>query len=78
MNGKIVDYIDKWKLQGYPNDIPDEVPVELMKANLAPSYKAIAIAILKNDHGLLSLGNTVPPSKWYNFLKKIELENRSL
>jgi predicted phosphoadenosine phosphosulfate sulfurtransferase len=27
-----------------------------MKNNLAPSYKAIAIAILKNDHSLKTLG----------------------
>jgi predicted phosphoadenosine phosphosulfate sulfurtransferase len=75
MIGKIEDYINKWKEQGYPIDIPDEVPNELMKNNLAPSYKAIAIAILKNDHGLLTLGNTAKPSKWYSFFKKIELNS---
>lgn len=45
-----------WKNRCYFEDIPDEVPHKLAKANRAPSYKAIAVAILKNDHNLYSLG----------------------
>ena len=70
---KIKTYIRKWKKMGYPNDIPDEVPYELMDLWLAPSYKAICIAILKNDHHLTSLGFSAPKSKWYGILKQIEL-----
>lgn len=36
--------------------IPDEIPAKLAASNRAPSWKAIAVAILKNDHNLLSLG----------------------
>ena len=73
---KINEYVEKWREQGYPDDIPDEVPLPLMQQQLAPSYQAIAHAILKNDHGLTSLGFTAPVSKWYGILKRIELDER--
>ena len=41
---------------GEPYDIPDEVPIGVIKSCRAPSYKAIAIAILSNDHNLHQLG----------------------
>jgi len=47
-----------------------------MKLQLAPSYKAIAIAILKNDHSLKSLGFEEKKSGWYHALKKIEISQR--
>lgn len=40
----------------------------------APSYKAIALAILKND--MTDLGFTPPVSAWYSELKRIEIEAR--
>jgi len=76
MRAKINEYVEKWKGRGYADDIPDEVPDVLMKDQLAPSYKAIAIAILKNDHPMQSLGFEPKASKWYGILKRIELENR--
>jgi predicted phosphoadenosine phosphosulfate sulfurtransferase len=48
-----------------------------MRQNLAPSYKAIAIAILKNDLTFSTLGFTPPKSKWYMALKKVEIEQRT-
>lgn len=48
-----------------------------MRLNLAPSYKAVAIAILKNDHNLISLGFSAPKSSWYDALKKMEIEKRN-
>ena len=65
-----------WKAKGYPDGIPDSVPNELMNLNLAPSYKAIALAILQNDHSLKSLGMSSPKSEWYNTLTRIELKSR--
>ena len=50
MRKRIEQYVSEWRLRGYSMDIPDEVPAALMAEDLAPSYKAIAIAILKNDH----------------------------
>ena len=66
-------YIKAWESRGYPDGIPDEVPDLLMDENLAPSYKLIAICILKND--ITGLGFTPKPSAWYGVLKKIELES---
>lgn len=74
---RIFKYINSWKEKGYPDDIPDFVPDELMKLNLAPSYKAIAIAILSNDINLNSLGFSSPKSEYYSVLKKIEIDERN-
>lgn len=74
---RIKQYINKWKSQGYPDDIPDSVPDSLMRLQLAPSYKAIACALLKNDVKLLSLGFTGQKSEWYSVLKSIEIDARN-
>jgi predicted phosphoadenosine phosphosulfate sulfurtransferase len=76
MKKKINSYIYLWKKRDYELDIPDEVPDELMNLNLAPSYKAIALAILKNDHSMQSLGFTPKPSKIYSVIKKEEIMKR--
>jgi predicted phosphoadenosine phosphosulfate sulfurtransferase len=74
---KIGQYIRKWKAQGYPDDIPDEVPQVLANQNLAPSYKAICIALLRNDHNLESLGFSPKKSHWYSAIKRVELAERA-
>ena len=76
MQQRISEYVEIWKQRGYPDDIPDEVPLPLMRDNLAPSYKAICFAILKNDHAMLILGFTTPVSLWYGVLKRIEISQR--
>lgn len=76
MNAKIKQYIELWMSRGYPQDIPDEAPRELMVSNLAPSYKAICFCILKNDHALKGLGFEPKASPWYGVLKRIELDAR--
>lgn len=73
---RVKKYINDWKLKGYAQDIPDEVPHELMQLGIAPSYKAIAMALLDNDLNLYSLGFTRPQSEWYGHYKRIELEQR--
>lgn len=70
------EYLHKWSLQGYPVDIPDEVPDSLLRLGLAPSYKAIAMCILRNDIQLLGLGFSGQNSDWYCALKRIELDAR--
>ena len=70
----IKKYIKSWSIKGYQDDIPDEVPAELMRLNLAPSYKAIVIAILKNDVNFSSLGFNNPASKYYFAIKRDQLE----
>jgi predicted phosphoadenosine phosphosulfate sulfurtransferase len=76
MRQRIARYLETWKARGYPDDIPDEVPAGLMQRNLAPSYKAIAFAILKNDVSCRSLGFTPQPSPWYVALKRLERDAR--
>lgn len=73
---KVDEYIAKWRQRGYPDDIPDEVPNALMAEQLAPSYKAIAICILRADMAMTGLGFTATPSPWYAELKRVELSNR--
>jgi predicted phosphoadenosine phosphosulfate sulfurtransferase len=74
---KIEQYLNTWKSQGYSEGIPDEVPSELARLRLAPSYKAIATAILSNDLHFVSLGFTTTPSQWYAALKKVEIAERN-
>lgn len=76
MHAKILHYLTMWERQGYSSGVPDTVLDDLMHERLAPSYKAIALAILKNDHGLQSLGFSMPESAWYGALKRIELAAR--
>lgn len=72
----IFRYINGWKTKGYPEDIPDKIPTVLAELNLAPSYKAIALCILKNDNNLKILGYTEKKSEWYTILKRIELKDK--
>lgn len=53
---RVAQYLKTWENRCYSNGIPEEVPKGLQSSNRAPSYKAIAVAILSNDHQLLSLG----------------------
>ena len=73
---KIEQYIQEWRKCGYPDDIPDSIPDCLMRLQLAPSYKAIALAIMKNDVSFQSLGFAAPVSAWYSELKRIEISQR--
>lgn len=52
-----------WENRCYSNGIPDQAPESLAKQGRVPSYKAIAMAILKNDHALKSLGMGVGESE---------------
>ncbi len=53
-----------WEDRCYPSGIPDQVPFLLEKTGRAPSYKAIAICILKNDLKLKGLGFQEESKKW--------------
>lgn len=73
---RVGEYIETWKRQGYSDDIPDEVPDALLKDRLAPSYKAIAMSILKSDLQFVSLGFAAKVSSWYGELKRMEIAER--
>ena len=70
-------WIKDWTIKGYTNDIPDEVPVVLMQLGLAPSYKAVALALLRNDMNMEALGYSPKRSEWYGAFKRVEIAARS-
>ena len=76
VRSRVMSYIRYRVPRGYENGIPDVVPHQLMIQNLAPSYKAISLCILKNDLNLTGLGFSAPESAWYGSLKRIEIAAR--
>jgi predicted phosphoadenosine phosphosulfate sulfurtransferase len=76
MRRKALSYVKTWEGRGYAAGIPDEVPDELSALQLAPSYKAIAIAILKNDHSMQSLGFSPKKGPAYMAIKAAEIARR--
>jgi len=73
---RVQTYIQTWERCGYADGISDEVPGELARKLLAPSYRAICCALLKNDLPLKSLGFVPRQSKYYGILKRMEIEAR--
>jgi len=53
---RVSDYVKTWEGRCYYDGIPDEVPSKVAASNRAPSWKAIALCVLRNDHNLLGLG----------------------
>jgi predicted phosphoadenosine phosphosulfate sulfurtransferase len=49
-------YVSQWEARCYQIGIPDEVPKRLADSGRVPSYKAIAMCILRNDLQLRALG----------------------
>lgn len=76
MRKRIEQYIEEWISHGYSEGIPDDAPARLVQLGKVPCYRTIAIAILKNDQTLQSLGFSPPKSYWYSELKRIEIEKR--
>lgn len=70
------NFVNVWKGRDYAEDIPDEAPSRLEELGKVPSYRRIAISILKNDIELLGLQPT--RSVWYDVLKKIELKSKKM
>ena len=65
-------FVKEWEQRCYKDGIPDEVPLEI--SHRAPSYKAIAMAILKNDVSILGVERK--PCESYVRLKRHEISNR--
>ena len=63
-SSKVAAYMRAWEDRCYSEGIPDCVPDEIARIGLAPSYKAIAMAILLNRYSLLGI---VPQSTiWFD------------
>jgi predicted phosphoadenosine phosphosulfate sulfurtransferase len=73
MKEKIENYIKTWEDRCYHEGLPDEAPIEIF--DMVPSYKRIALAILKND--LSDIGINGKKSEFYSILKKIEIQKRN-
>ena len=63
-------YVNLWENRCYSNGIPDEAPNKLIHSGRVPTYKAIAIAILKNDIRLTTLGFHVEESGLVRYLRE--------
>jgi predicted phosphoadenosine phosphosulfate sulfurtransferase len=59
-----------WEKRCYQGGIPQEVPPNIAKTHRAPSYKALALAILKNDFNFYSIGFPQRESEIVNLLTK--------
>jgi predicted phosphoadenosine phosphosulfate sulfurtransferase len=57
---RVSEYVRTWQLRCYSDDIPDEVPQKVAASGRAPSWRAVAIALLQNDLHLYQLGYTRP------------------
>jgi predicted phosphoadenosine phosphosulfate sulfurtransferase len=77
-NKLVRQYVDYWTRNCYLNGIPDEVPDCLLKTGHVPSWKLIALCLLRNDMNLTGLGFTPQISRWYVVLKQIELKKDEL
>ena len=73
---KIRNYVYEWEKKGYVKGIPDEAPFELEKRGLAPSYRMICIAIMKNPNNLEILGFQREKCNIYQEIKREEIYNR--
>jgi predicted phosphoadenosine phosphosulfate sulfurtransferase len=74
-----MEYIKTWKERCYYNDIPDEIPKKLAASGRAPSYKSIAICILRNDLLLSGLGfQPKENNALYKQIKKLNSEQLNL
>lgn len=73
MKTKIEKYVKEWQSRCY-SELPDESPPEIR--DMVPSYQRIAVAILKNDIQLKTLGFSPPVCESYVVLKRMELSKR--
>ena len=60
--------MEVWENRCYSEGIPDYIEQKLMNSMRVPSYKAIAMCILKNDVLLLSCGFGRSSSKYEKLL----------
>ena len=57
---RVSEYNQQWRRRCYSDGIPEEVPKKVAASGRAPSWKAVAIALLQNDLHLYQLGFARP------------------
>jgi len=78
ITSKIEAYLNVWEARCYSDGIPDEVPHKLAQSGRVPSYKLIAMAILRNDFTLKSLGFDGKMSDYYLQIKAKQFRTASM
>jgi predicted phosphoadenosine phosphosulfate sulfurtransferase len=76
---KIFTFIEWWRVKGYPDGIPDEVPRILETERLAPSWRRVCKSLLRNDFWCKGLGfsqHKTDAYEKYLLLKKRKREER--
>lgn len=73
----VMDYERIWRDRCYSDGIPDEIPAKLAASGRAPSWKAVAICLLKNDTQLRGLGFGRQDSTIVEAIYSIEKSARS-
>lgn len=74
---KFQTFIGWWKKKGYPDGIPDEAPLQLENAKLAPSYRRLCKVLLRNDYWCKGLSFTQPKSEAYGRYLEIKKKRKS-
>lgn len=67
-----------WESRGYPDGIPDEAPYELEAKKLAPSWRRVVKALLRNDFWCKGLSFTQHKSAAYEKYLKMKQEKLGL
>ena len=57
---RVSEYVQTWQRRCYSHGIPDEVPPKVAASGRAPSWRAVAVALLQNDLHLYQLGFARP------------------
>jgi predicted phosphoadenosine phosphosulfate sulfurtransferase len=68
---KILLFDKWWTERGYPDGIPDDAPLALEAKRLAPSWRRVCKALLRNDYWCKGLGFSQHKSAAYERYKKM-------
>jgi len=69
ITSKAKSWIRMWEARCYGTGIPDTCPDKLLFSGRVPTYKALAMCILNNDHRLKKLGFSEGASEVCEILK---------
>ena len=67
-------FLGWWKARGYVDGIPQEAPAVLEAKKLAPSWRRMCKALLRNDYWCKGLGFSQPKSEAYG--KYLQIKHR--
>lgn len=77
LTGRVALYIETWESRCYFDGIPDVISNKLIASGRVPSFKAIALAILRNDHNCYALGFSEGSSEMFEQILQNEKRKRN-